>query len=194
MLNQKLRTLWIVVAVVIGCLTGMRVHAVVWIYSSTDDTTTISGQFETDGVFADTQGTGTHEFTISTWTSWKLDGVDIVWGVQFSPPTAPSAERSFLWDRGSNSVVLSPDSDLLLKGATGAVNVVQIAFPGDKDADGDISALLGALNFPTLAVTFTPTSTSLTPVPEPSEYAIVFLFLIGGLITLRRHNQSVSKY
>jgi hypothetical protein len=192
MLNQKLRTLWIVVAVAIGCLTGMRVHAVVWIYSSTDDTTTISGQFETDGVFADTQGTGTHEFTISTWTSWKLNGEEIIWnGV---PPAQPTQGNSFQWDRGSSSVVLSPDSDLRLDAASSASTIVQIAFPGDKDAGDDPSLLFGFVNTPPLAVSFTPTSTSLTPVPEPSEYAIVFLFLIGGLITLRRHNQSVSKY
>jgi hypothetical protein len=179
--NRLLNRRWILFALVIGCLECVRLDAVVWDFSTTDGTMTISGQFETDGVFSDTQGNGTHQFELTAWTSWKLDNQDIVW--TGSPPTTPINNRLFEWDQGNKSVILSPG--LTLTGAESDLNIVRLAFPGDTE----MSRLFAFSNIPPLVVQFLPSSTLITPVPEPKEYAIIFLILLGGSVLVRHHNQ-----
>ena len=186
---------WIVFALVIGCLTSVRLHAVIWDYSTTDGNNTISGQFETDGVFADTQGTGTHQFTISKWTSWKLNDVDIDY--HENPPTSPATgDDSFEWIQSTESspgrINPSPDSNQILSAVYSPLNIVALSFPGNISPN-HLSRVRSFVEDPpafTTSVDFTPTSTMLTPVPEPKEYALIFLLLLGGFVIVRQHNQS----
>ena len=187
--NQILNRHWIVFALLIGCLTSVRLHAVIWDYSTTDGTNTISGQFETDGVFADTQGTEVYEFTIEEWTSWKLNGNEIVWIGQ--PPTVPDPLlSSFKWNQRSNRVNPPADSNLVLGAGNNAESAaVQLAFLDDPTEFVNSSFLFETGEKSFFAI-FTPTSTVLTPVPEPKEYALIFLLLLGGIVIVRQHNQS----
>src|SRR4051794_7484171 len=75
-------------------------QALTWQYFSTDGTESISGQLTTDGVFADTSGPGTHVFTVLSFDTFFINGVDVASRFGNGAPTFPvPGQNQITYDR-----------------------------------------------------------------------------------------------
>ena len=178
-LMKMLKMVWLLVGM-FACANGAVKAQVMWQFSVTDGSDTISGLFTSDGNLADTEGTGTVNFTGPRWDSFMINGVDQSGAFTAGDPTEfdvqiDTAEfKTFTWSRDSRSVV-----SLLDDGLVGTE-------PGFNN-NSQITLTLPGSGFPsTLAdhrdqtplVSFVPTTTMITPVPEPAvQIATVFLLL-----------------
>ena len=203
--HLSLRLLFSVLASIAIPLTSQA--ALLWNYSSTDGTTTISGQLQTDGEFSDTVGTGIHEFTILEWFSFEVNGQDVNWdnGVNSNPPTIPVSTEGrdkFTWSQSSGHFqtlgtagsgrydhTIHGRSELGDFGQSGTFrNQIYITDHNNTTTNHMRQSLVFEAN--PSNVFFTPTLTILTPVPEPVETLLISLTAIVGFIVLNRQNRT----
>ena len=183
------------------------IAALLWNYSSTDGTTLISGQFQTDGEFSDTQGSGIHEFTILEWYTFDINGQEPDWNtrVNSNRPTIPvsnSDRNKFTWSQSSGQFLTLgrtgdelADHSILATSPRGPASSnffrhqVYIADHNHTSRpDHDRRSIIFELNSGN--VSFIPTSTILTPVPEPAEAVLISIAAMVGFVILKRRKRT----
>ncbi|MBT5709073.1 MAG: hypothetical protein HOI66_22365 [Verrucomicrobia bacterium] len=181
--------------------TSLLQAALLWQYSSTDGVDTISGTFTTDGAYSDTQGVSTHNFIVTKFETFFHNGVDVAEDFLRAPIIPNDALNEFVWKQNQHPEsegVLSVElnTGLLGEGDGGNVNgrnsIITLAFPGISGAsssliDGDDRRFdSGAVQNPD--ITFVPTTTTLTPVPEVEAFAVVTVLSISAFVLWRRRS------
>ena len=155
-----------------------------WDFSTTTGADTIAGKLTTDGTFNDTLGTGTHTFTVTGGTDINLNSVDQLGNFGAGDPTSidQSGNDSFTWSRDSQTVTAFEGGFFRsTEAGAGASSIFQIALVGDT-----VGLIDGTDSNPSVAAAAT--ATSLTPIPEPQEYAIAALLAMGIFVTYRRRS------
>ena len=148
--------------------------AILWSFSTTDGTDTISGQLTTDGTLADLAGP--KEFAVESIVSLSLNGgptpffTDPPW---VHPTSGDLAGSKFPWD---GSAVQNP------------IFISAVSVPGGDIFELDVNPALNGLNARIQGlVEFAPIFTLITPIPEPAVYSGVFG--VGMVLWSWRHRR-----
>ena len=151
--------------------------AILWSFSTTDGTDTISGQLTTDGTFADLAGP--REFVVESILSLSLNGGPTLFATDppwVHPTSGDLAGSKFPWD---GSAVQNP------------IFISAISVPGGDNFEIDINPALGGLRARIDGqIEFTPTSTLISPIPEPAVFSGIFG--VGVLLWSWRHRRRTA--
>ena len=172
--------------------------ALTWNYFTTDGVDSISGTFVSDNTSADLGWDGIEDplinIVVTEFTSWELNGSEV--SMNPAPSSPQVGTDSFTWDRSSGGV--SGIESFLLYGLDSRVlppsghaiiqSTIRLSFPEYTGNPDDPSALTEARSglsgpgdygaepslIPDPMVSFTPNQTSISPVPEPGEWGLIF--------------------
>jgi hypothetical protein len=178
--------------------TSLNHAALLWEYSSTDGTSTLSGTFETDRTYQDSQA-GLVAFNLTEFKTIVVDGTDVTESLAVIP-SGSGAFGQFEWNRDDKKIERLLGSAALvavLQGSrpdgTGSSTIIQLSFPLLANFQFN-SILTDKSNF---IADFLPTETTitpLTPVPEAEEYAAVMLLSVSAFVLWRRRQRGQQIY
>lgn len=150
---------------------------VIWDYTSTDGTDTVTGQLVTDGDLADV-GTPGNSFNLLEITNTFLNGVEITnWsGLGSTPPFTNAPPGLITTTEGGAAEIDILNNSI---GAAGGFNSIILGRPGTT-ANTVATADPGSNNF----YSFAPTSTTFqvadtAAIPEPSSLALMAMGAAG---------------
>ena len=172
--------------------------ALEWNYTFTTQAGQVgAGTFTTDRDATDAQSGGDLTYTVSSFNSFFLDGVDVS-GDFATPPSLPIAGfNTFNWNSNTSSVTGTGSAVGSIAGGD-ALSIFAQDNVGLRIFGTATAAFSGFLidrdGFLT-ATTTTPTATiapQLAPVPEPGETALIAGLGLAGFIAWRRRRKSAS--
>ena len=166
------------VLVTAAALTCDSSASILWDFSTTDGFDTISGQLTTDGSLPDLAGS--RVFEVREINTLHLNGVPVSFSDQF-PLRTPSAPE-FPWDGNSYQL------PLFINAFSANGDQLEIDLNNDPSFPSFRARIVSAGE----NVEFLPSSTSLTPIPEPTAFG--GFFAAGMLVwAWRRHRRGSDR-
>ena len=157
----------------------------IWNFTTTDGTDTVTGSFSSDGSASDLAGSGTHTFNVAALQSLNINGTEVSNPDIIGAPPRSSGEGTFGWNQTTQQSTQSTSNWLILQ-KDGVSELLQVGH-GQVTPSRHRTFTSGGLS---PSVDFVPNSTTFTPVPEPRTYALI---VASGLIVWRLFRRSISR-
>lgn len=153
----------------------------VWSFTTTDESNTVTGTFTSNGSTSDLTGSGTHTFNALTLLSLNINGTDIDNDLIGASARTGSDYDTFTWDQVNGTTYASTTNYLEFQ-VSFAAERLQI---GHGQGDSYVGYRTFNLNF-SPAIDYTAAATSFSPVPEPSTYVAIVGALTLAVAVVRR--------
>ncbi len=153
----------------------------VWSFTTTDESNTVTGTFTSNGSTSDLTGSGTHTFNALTLLSLNINGTDIDNDLIGASARTSGPYDTFVWDQVNGTTYASIENYLVFE-VPGNAELLQI---GHGQGDSYFGYRTFNLNF-SPAIDYTAAATAFSPVPEPSTYVAIVGALTLAVAVVRR--------
>ena len=184
--NRLVVIVVLAISFILPCLPAKA--AVIWNFSSTDDSNSVTGTFVTNGETSDLSGSTTHTFTVTELLTLNINGTDVTNPNIIGAPPRNDGEGKFQWDQTNQKLTESTSNWLILQKSDQS-ELLQIGH-GQVTGFRNYTFTSGGIS---PSASFISTSTIYTPVPEPEEYACIVAGMLLIVASLRKKSSNISQ-